>query len=602
MVSEWKKNAPSAAASAGGFMSGNGNALKSGLEFAGTKKRLRTEPAKSRAIINLSDTPKKKMRIQNSPSSTTQKSVNGLASSVSARDGRKLIDLRSDDEGEKENETKLERSVEKPKEIILTRQEKLKLELRKKHEMMENKIREARATLELSTATETREVPAFRRMSTGGLSQSAAATAEDMRGRLETAANAFDCDNEQLEILEKYVCSKLRGLTEPVGKLEKVSNVLRDKIQGAATRKENLCCIIRGHPRSGKKLMVNHALKGLDNIIPVHCIGNARETVILQQIANQLNPVTTNRMETFTQFKKWFCDVIKKRAATKQTLCLVIDHFEDLCVRSKQQLLYTLLDGMHKKQFRLIIIGITCDGNIVMNLEKRIRSRARFVPFELPTVDRRDLSIILKAHLGLGSDSPKELGESFKSAYNKLAMQRIHDFITNNRDSLKLQLAAGNQPLIQAHLDRCFPIRKLIEGTFDRPVAEDLNSLSEVGILICLAMMKMHDRECNPIKFEGILWELRPLWENARYTGRCVDPAVYMQEFRHLISRGIVVRAPVPSSFSLVPEQPLNIALAPVTLSYLLLMRRYVRDVKKEDPSNPAHRLPGVVCDWCTFN
>ena len=56
-------------------------------------------------------------------------------------------------------------------------------------------------------------------------------------------------------------------------------------------------------------------------------------------------------------------------------LLFILDHFSSFCQKSKQTLLYTLLDMCSNKNVQMCVIGIDRDCAITELLEKRIQSR-----------------------------------------------------------------------------------------------------------------------------------------------------------------------------------------------------------------------------------
>ncbi|KDD75244.1 hypothetical protein H632_c789p1, partial [Helicosporidium sp. ATCC 50920] len=68
-------------------------------------------------------------------------------------------------------------------------------------------------------------------------------------------------------------------------------------------------------------------------------------------------------------------DILTALAAAQRSVVFVLDDFDGFARRSKQTLLYNLLDALQASRVRAAVVGVTARVDCVELLEKRVRSR-----------------------------------------------------------------------------------------------------------------------------------------------------------------------------------------------------------------------------------
>jgi len=412
---------------------------------------------------------------------------------------------------------------------------------------------------------------------------------------------------DELDRLIVYCGSKLKNLSEPKGRLMDIAISLIEEISQAVTLRENLFVCISGPIKSGKKLLIGYALERVQNITRVYVNGRENGARVLSQVACNLDPCATCPLDSYEELQKWFRAVVIRRARQKKTIVLIIDNFEVMFnsdkAMDKDHFLYTFFDDMHKKDYKLVFVCLTRDGQWQKSFEGRLRSRihgcAKFLPVRIPVQDEvEEIQLILESHLLLGDDAPEEFSSEFKESYNKLARLRIREYV-HHEEGMKFIQNESNE-LIRKMCARVWPIDRLINGEYEDETPGPLDYLGEPELLICIAMTKMHGRV--QISFNRILWELKPILTHPSYVHIENNDDFLLANYQTMIARGIIQKIPLPGleKWSPIQKKPSPAELSPVHFRFLDVMRGHIDELKRAKPSknNPLTKLPSAVVEW----
>jgi len=429
----------------------------------------------------------------------------------------------------------------------------------------------------------------------------------------------IEMEQEQVDEIEKAICKKLQGaLTQPVGSLENTANDFHKKLNKAIKMGANSTFFIRGGPKSGKKLMVDHVLNQMKNLTVIKIMGNSREVEVFSQMANQLHPLASRGLpKTWYEKNGWMLNMMKNELKNKKVVVVVVDRFELLCQSRRQQFVYTLLDEMQKRKFRMILIGLSRDCSIQQSFEKRNVSRMHLVNFEIPTCSKADKLSLLKEHFLIkGTDKVPSCPPELIRSYNKLASLRLWQMLEEDASKGFEWRDNGGSP-IGPFIDSCFPIERLLDGS--HPVKPrhargefygNIDNLSYTGLEIGIAMTKLYKREIHHgntpgyINFQHIMKEITTLFKDSNFVGWNYT-GQYDHEFQYMITKGIISMAPIVSNFNIIPDMHIPRNLIPLQLECFNLFNLYIEDLKKKGPvseqrikNNPLYSLPTAAQMW----
>ncbi|KAA0168329.1 hypothetical protein FNF28_02489 [Cafeteria roenbergensis] len=109
--------------------------------------------------------------------------------------------------------------------------------------------------------------------------------------------------------------------------------------------------------------------------------------------------------QTFEQHLAFVTATLRDGKLAGTPVVLVIDEFDVFCARTKQSLLYNLLDLTQDASVRFALVGLTTRLDVVDLLEKRLRSRFSHRQLLFSQPSREDYEALARAALALPSTS-----------------------------------------------------------------------------------------------------------------------------------------------------------------------------------------------------
>lgn len=212
---------------------------------------------------------------------------------------------------------------------------------------------------------------------------------------------------------------------------EQDENKIRDILLAAFQRRSSTAVVVTGP--SGQRNMnfirkVLNRFRGSDDsridysvaTIKGLMYGDDRDALL--QLAEGLGFVTSGR--NFDANSDALQEFLKHGRLAQRPTVLILESFEEFARNSRQVLLYTLLDLLHRPDLLLVILGTTCCADVSFQLEKRIVSRlsAQFLEISSPSPAEicQELLCRLKVdrHQCVISEQNREFIERFIADYN----------------------------------------------------------------------------------------------------------------------------------------------------------------------------------------
>ena len=171
----------------------------------------------------------------------------------------------------------------------------------------------------------------------------------------------------------------------PLGALEQHVEELVNLVSRTVETGENNSALLIGPRGCGKSAVTQAALDRLGArfggrvcVARLHGLVHDEQKVALKEIARQLclaNGLEFSRVASYGENLSFLLDMLRECQSADKTVLFVVDEFDAFAQRSKQTLLYNLLDSMQNAQVRACVLGLTSRLDAVEMLEKRVRSR-----------------------------------------------------------------------------------------------------------------------------------------------------------------------------------------------------------------------------------
>ena len=144
-------------------------------------------------------------------------------------------------------------------------------------------------------------------------------------------------------------------------------------------------------------------------VIRLNGMAHADEKVALRKISHQLfldyeSHKIGSRSFSFAHHLQLLLDVLREAKGVCVPIIFVLDEFQEFAKRSKQTLLYTLLDILQSGETQMAVVGLTGKIDVVESLEKRIQSRFSHRQIFVPPTSLEDKLEILKSRLTLRNE------------------------------------------------------------------------------------------------------------------------------------------------------------------------------------------------------
>ena len=180
----------------------------------------------------------------------------------------------------------------------------------------------------------------------------------------------------------------------------------------------NNSVLLVGARGSGKTIALDSALAelrrthGAERVIPVRLSGvlHADEKVGMREIAHQLCVASPGELEFsraagFSENVAFMREVLRLLEGGRRAVIFVLEEFDLFAkggAKSKQTLLYAVMDLLQQAQVQAAVVGVTCRHDAVEMLEKRVRSRFSFRRILLaPPVAAMRVASLVRAALAL---------------------------------------------------------------------------------------------------------------------------------------------------------------------------------------------------------
>ncbi|KAI3431512.1 hypothetical protein D9Q98_004562 [Chlorella vulgaris] len=186
-------------------------------------------------------------------------------------------------------------------------------------------------------------------------------------------------------------------------RLQEACDSLRASLDNTVELGHNNSVLVVGPRGSGKTLMTERALAQLEarwnttprdpavGVIRLTGLAHADERTAFREIARQLCDVfqcSFSKAASIGENISFLRGMLERLASCDKSAVFVLDEFDLFATkRSKQTLLYNLLDSLQTSGMQAAVVGLSCRQDVVEMLEKRVKSRFshRKLDLSLPT-------------------------------------------------------------------------------------------------------------------------------------------------------------------------------------------------------------------------
>lgn len=370
--------------------------------------------------------------------------------------------------------------------------------------------------------------------------------------------------------------------------LQKIQKTLEALLVGAISGGHNFSLLLLGDHGVGKTMVLDAALKNIDLqfnkqpnnaaflVVRLDGAVHSDDRLAFQEMARQLcrgMNSSFSQAAAFDQNIDFLRDILKHLQCARKSVVFVLDELDQYVRRSKQLVLYNLLDALQHGEVQAAFIGVTACHDVKELMEKRVRSRLSDRKIVVPPLGKE------------AGERPQDLLQGW------LSLPAVPD-PDDNAQAVELNAslaAAMDQPRMQAGLQRLsaygrsprycqeVALRALMRArlasgdSLDVPVQlahvmEDMNAheslgpvvaqLSVLQLSLLVAMAKLDSRGQNTFNFAMVAAELlsasrqhntpapRPLAAQ-----RAFQSLVHARLARHVAPTGRVARTQGTSAY-----------------------------------------------------
>ncbi|KAL1933231.1 hypothetical protein VTP01DRAFT_7321 [Rhizomucor pusillus] len=344
---------------------------------------------------------------------------------------------------------------------------------------------------------------------------------------------------------EKSIPRRLHGLDSQRDKLKSL-------LQQTIKMGESNSCLIIGNRGTGKTALVRNVLQDLEKeynndaesgfyVVRLNGQTETSDRLALAEIAKQLfakqqQVEQSLKGRTFSSFAdsfEYMLSLLKSGDKSTLPIIFILEEFDLFAQQPKQALLYNLFDAAQSAQSPMSVIGLTCRLDVLLLLEKRVKSRfSHRQIYHFPPAKFGDFLELAKDSLRLSlqlgdSAAYSRFVEKFNSSIENLfqdgnvtaIVRRIFDLTRNIRMFYKLcfepvsKLDSKNPFLTAASLSAADVIQRADSKT------EILKGVSILEIILIVAMKKLLEKDITTFNFEMVYDEYKDFMKQAQVQG-----------------------------------------------------------------------------------
>ncbi|BES91912.1 Origin recognition complex subunit [Nesidiocoris tenuis] len=340
----------------------------------------------------------------------------------------------------------------------------------------------------------------------------------------ETASEVRQC-------LKKSLCwPRLRGLES---ERAQIFNVLKRTVCFG----ESDSLIVVGPKGCGKSLLVNTCLEDLEldeqtaeaySTVKLHGLVHTDDNLALKDIIQQLHVDELEGDRVTGSFADNLLFVLQSLESgdrkSSKAIIFILDEFELFCDHRNQTLLYNLFDVAQSAQAPICVVGLTCRGDVIELLEKRVKSR--FSHRQISLFYNTDLSqrkAVVASYLTLPysvtDQQERLLPYEFVKAWNDSAKEALEDETVTSLLKRLLQVDPSEKTMknilfrfaCEIDADTRTVTAKRLKDVFKRQINVDMKKdlLKDLSVLeICMVIAMKHHCDIydgEPFNFEMVL-------------------------------------------------------------------------------------------------
>ncbi|GBG84494.1 hypothetical protein CBR_g38777 [Chara braunii] len=370
---------------------------------------------------------------------------------------------------------------------------------------------------------------------------------------------------------------------------------LFDLLSQTVANAQNNSALLLGPRGCGKTLVLERVLAEVQrkyprlvSVVRLNGLLHGDERNALKEIAKQLcldNELAYSKSSSFDDNLRFLMDMLKQCMLSHRTVIFILDEFDLFAQKSKQTLLYNLLDAMQSSEAQAAVLGLSCRVDADQLLEKRVRSRfsQRHLLFLPPPVE--ECFRILKEVLTLPSPPAfpyTAFASSFNSEIHNLLQQPTVQKLITQHCSVDLSPRHLYDLAFKAicNMDRTrgYPTVRdfqMASGSFClQPKLVLLRDVSVLELYLLVAMKRLEVKEKESYNFHMVYAEYDHLQANHVHNS-CdrYSRGVALRAFEHLLERELVTPADVRASVcDLMEFRPIKLLISHAELERGLKM------------------------------
>ncbi|CAM6089886.1 unnamed protein product [Calypogeia fissa] len=369
--------------------------------------------------------------------------------------------------------------------------------------------------------------------------------------------------NACVAFLRRRLCG---GVAAPLQSLpllpdaESNQRKLQDLLSHTILDAYNNSALLLGPRGCGKTLVLERVLADLqvqhpDRFITVRLSGllHTDDNSALKEIARQLcvqHELLYSKAASFSDNLHFLTAMLRECALSHKAVVFALDEFDLFAQRSKQCLLYNLLDAMQSTSSQIAVVGISARLDADQLLEKRVRSRFshRKLLFFPPLVDdafrllQDMLTVPVESNLGF-SEYAAFFNSNTRQLLEQESMKQLIRKFSEAELSPQSLLDLGFRAICNMNRDTGV----LTEANFKaagramrrKPKLEALRDASTLELYLLVAMNRLEGKGRDVYNFNTIFHEYEQLTVS-HTTSDKYSREVACRAFEHLVDRELI--------------------------------------------------------------
>jgi len=353
----------------------------------------------------------------------------------------------------------------------------------------------------------------------------------------------LNINRKDLNNVKRLILNNLIGKTyinELIG-LKEQYNTLYDMCKKTIETGESNSTLLIGNRGCGKTMIVNKLIENLNKefnndkqtflTVRLNGLIQSDDRLALKEMIYQLSQeeaMENLNTTSFSEILSYLLNVLSIGTKTSKPVIIILDEFDLFTQHNKQTLLYNLFDIAQSNQNPIVVIGLTCQLNVVELLEKRVKSRYShrqilcFPPLEIENFEKIIINALkipensISINKNYIKNFNKEIDIIFSDESIKAIINHLFDITNNPRNFLKICL----EPIYKISLNEPFPKVSDFLDSYTRQYVDSktelLKGTSILELCLIIAMKCLLEKHIEIFNFEMIYDEYKKFVQKNR--------------------------------------------------------------------------------------